>query len=258
VNTLFTFFELVVVGLFFFCLYHCRNDGVSGHVVCRSGSFCCTCHKSVRRIVGGGLRCRCRTAARNSVVCQSVSVACLLSVFVCRLIFFFLFRDFLQQIQGYLNAGDVDMYRFRIRYPTQFSATTTDTTGLVGAVNDTILTLFYTDGFPIAKNDDISAVNLLSTLPALNSLYALLAPGDYLLAVSIYNNLPLTGASAIWTSENFVGVFPPDFPGNVTGWTNEAVTTGSYRITLTGADRFSDCPNVPPPQLPIPILFPAP
>jgi MYXO-CTERM domain-containing protein len=134
----------------------------------------------------------------------------------------------LTSITGALTTGDADMYLITINTPTSFSASTVG-----GAAFDSQLFLFTSAGVGIAFNDD--AGPLQSALTVGNPLYASLAAGQYLLAVSGFNHDPTSAGGAIFP-DSFPGIFGPTGPGGgspVTGWT-AAGASGTYTIALTG------------------------
>jgi hypothetical protein len=149
----------------------------------------------------------------------------------------------LMAIEGRLGAieapGGVDMYRFTISSPTTFSATTSMNPVLEGGtpLANTQLFLFRLNGIGIAHNDDISGSDRRSTLAAGNSLYASLSAGEYLLAITAFNNDPQSAGGAIFPAAGGGGIFGPTGAGGgspITGWNSNTSTTGTYRITLTG------------------------
>lgn len=141
----------------------------------------------------------------------------------------------LLSIFGTIAAGtDADMYCIDIVSPSSFSATTgTPTT----AGMDTQLFLFDRFGMPIAMNDDDPLGGVFTShLTPGHPLYAVLAPGHYLLAVSTYDNDPLNGAgAAMFPDAPFGMVNPPIATGPIAGWTGTGGDTGPYEIALTGA-----------------------
>jgi len=145
----------------------------------------------------------------------------------------------LTQISGSLaTSNELDVYRFTITTPTTFSATTQS--GNTAATTDTMLFLFTSAGVGIASNDDIvnkvnAANNPRSLLPAGNALYANLAPGQYLLAVGLYNNRPTSANGTIFTNDA-EGIFGPQNGGVFTGQTNGSsqAAPAAYGIGLTG------------------------
>jgi hypothetical protein len=150
----------------------------------------------------------------------------------------------LTNIQGSVSAlADADMYRIRIVNPAAFSATTNIAPG---TMSDTTLYLFNLDGTGIAKNDDISAANYLSDMPAGDLAYSGLVPGEYLLAVGgfafapFFINPPATLADLIFDVNVYTGVVGPQAAAvgmPILGWANAgAYSTGTYNITLTGAE----------------------
>ncbi len=129
------------------------------------------------------------------------------------------------------SSSDEDMYLINISNPAAFSATTV---GTGGTAFDTQLFLFDSTGLGVYTNDD--AVGLRSTLPAAHALGPAL-PGQYYLAISTFDNDPVSGAGLIFPN-TFPGVFGPTGPGGaapITGWAG-AGSTGTYNIHLTGAN----------------------
>jgi hypothetical protein len=156
------------------------------------------------------------------------------------------------------NLQDMDAYRFRITSPTTFSASTVNapTAGL-----DTILFLFSSNGIGIAMNDDqTNNTEVRSQLPPGNALYATLAPGQYVLAVSLWSNRPTgprpnpaTVGNVIFANDG-EGITPPDGPGATEVFTSQddqgqfgSVPNGSaqvypvgYQLSLTGVAPISE------------------
>jgi hypothetical protein len=131
-----------------------------------------------------------------------------------------------------------DMYRFVITTPTLFSANTLFDPVIVGGtpIGDTQLFLFHLSGHGIAANDDAPS-SVRSLLAAGNSLYASLAPGQYLLAVSAFDRDPESVGGAIFPDTPFGAIHGPTGPGGgspVTTWGGTAFEPGTYRIELTG------------------------
>lgn len=136
----------------------------------------------------------------------------------------------LTAVSGALAAGtDEDMYRICLPGGGTFSATTVGT----GTAFDTQLFLFNASGVGVYANDDSSGT-LQSTLPAGNPLTPA-APGLYYLAISSFNNDPFAGATLIFPSSPFTGVFGPTTLSPITTWSNAGGGTGAYTINLTGA-----------------------
>ncbi|QZZ18878.1 filamentous hemagglutinin N-terminal domain-containing protein [Leptothermofonsia sichuanensis E412] len=138
-------------------------------------------------------------------------------------------------ISGTLADGnDVDLYRILLAGNEPFSATT-----LGGADFDTQLFLFDGNGIGVIANDD-SEFTLQSTLRP-EALGIPTPGGIYFLAISQFNNDPVSQAGAIF---DFVqqpnGTFEqlPVGPGAslpLSGWNNSGFGSGgNYTITLTG------------------------
>jgi hypothetical protein len=135
-------------------------------------------------------------------------------------------------ISGSLGfRNDRDMYRICLPGGGTFSAST------VGSASfDTQLFLFNRSGLGVYADDD-TASSLQSKLPAGTALTPQ-TRGRYYLAISSYNNDPVSAGGLIFPTTPFDVVVGPTEAGGgqpVTGWTNEGVARGTYTITLTGA-----------------------
>jgi len=141
--------------------------------------------------------------------------------------------------------GDSDMYRFTLTDASQFSVLVE--TGATDGLTDSQIFLFNLNGTGIAHNDDITNTagggNFMSHLPVGNALYNTLAPGDYLLAISGWDDDAKTGTSYIFpTSPGYTNnqgnIVGPTNAGAIDGWDGDAfgVSHGTYSITLTGVD----------------------
>ena len=138
-------------------------------------------------------------------------------------------------ISGHLSsAGDEDMYVICLTGNKTFSATTVNA---ASADLDTQLFLFNASGLGVYANDD-SAGTLQSTLPANHALTPQ-SQGKYYLAISSYDNDPLSAGGRIFPSNPYFGrVVGPTGPGGsqrITAWTNTGFASGAYTIRLTGA-----------------------
>lgn len=147
----------------------------------------------------------------------------------------------LTSITGSVAAtADADMFVIYIDTPAVFGATTAVAPG---TMTDTTLYLFNLDGSGIAKNDDISGANYLSSLVAGDPKFTGLAPGLYILAISGYAYSPAWNFPAVALTDlvfdvtTFTGVLGPQAgAGPVAGWSDVgAYDSGTYNITLTGA-----------------------
>jgi hypothetical protein len=147
----------------------------------------------------------------------------------------------LANITGSIEGlGDADLFRIVIHDPAAFGATTAIAPG---TMSDTTLYLFHLDGTGIAKNDDISGSNYLSSLSAGDPKFTSLAPGEYLLGISGYayspywNDPPTVYGDLVFDVLTYTGVLGPQpGAGPVVGWIDVgAYSTGTYNITLTGA-----------------------
>jgi hypothetical protein len=141
-------------------------------------------------------------------------------------------------------AGDVDMFALLIPNPALFSATVA---ALGGSFVDSQLFLFNTAGLGVRANDD--AIGLRSRLPV-GSLGG--PAGLYYLAISDYDNDPVSATGAIFPDTPFTTVHGPTGSGGaspITSWDNSmANESGTYRITFTGATVVSSTTPTPEPS----------
>ena len=145
----------------------------------------------------------------------------------------------LTNITGSISSStDFDLFRFVIASPSTFSASTVDGTT---TLSDTQLFLFNITGFGIATNDD--SVVARSVLPVGNALYASLPAGEYLVGISGFNVDPNSVGGLIFPN-TFSGVNGPTGPGGGSPFSALTGTggTGTYNITLTGADGVNLTP----------------
>jgi hypothetical protein len=137
----------------------------------------------------------------------------------------------LNSIAGAIAASDADMYCIRIDVPANFSATTCG-----GSTLDTQLWLFQSDGRGVSFNDDDPGnCGLQSRL----SNTFVTAPGQYLIAVSVYNRDALDeGGQTLWLNSPFGVERQPDGAGAanpIASWTGTTTGVDTYTIALTGA-----------------------
>ena len=132
------------------------------------------------------------------------------------------------------NIADVDMYAINIGDVAGFSATVTS------AIFDSQIFLFDDDGMGVLANDDTSLGFTPSTIPA----GSLAGEAEiYFLAISSFDNDPVSVAGAIFPDDNPAALVGPTGPGGgqpVIGWDPAFVTeSGAYVITLTGVTAIS-------------------
>ena len=147
-------------------------------------------------------------------------------------------------INGGTGGGDIqDMYQIMITNPQGFSAWTSGDQGGAGgsASFDTQLWLFDINGLGVLGNDDNpggSPFHSGITVPADDGTGSAPAgPGLYYLAISGFNDDPLSASGAIFFQDSFDEVSGPDGPGGnsaISGWGGGG-ETGSYDIFLKGA-----------------------
>ena len=136
----------------------------------------------------------------------------------------------LTAISGTISPStDVDMFRIYIPLGSAFSAST------VGSASfDTQLFLFDYLGYGVYANDDAPS-SLQSTLPADDPLSPS-AAGYYYLAISSYNNDPVSSGGLIFGGATYtVGPTGPGGSSPITGWDGNCVAD-SYTICLAGAE----------------------
>ncbi len=132
------------------------------------------------------------------------------------------------------DVADVDMYAINIGDAAAFSATVTS------AVFDSQIFLFDDDGMGILANDDTSYGFTPSTIPA----GSLAGEAEvYFLAISSFDNDPVSAAGAIFPDDNPAALVGPTGPGGgmpIIDWDPAFVTEfGDYVITLTGVTAIS-------------------
>lgn len=152
----------------------------------------------------------------------------------------------LNSIVGTISSPDeADLYSFFIQDPAAFSATTVGGVPANSAL-DPQLFLFDANGFGVEANDDVSSATLDSTLPAGNQ-FSPTQPGVFFLGISDFDNDPLSAGGEIFddTIDQVVGPTGPgggspliNFDGN-----GDRVDTGSYEISLTGANAVNAVPE---------------
>lgn len=152
-------------------------------------------------------------------------------------------------IQGALSAdGDSDMYQITITNAAAFSATVAGFGN--PALDDSQLFLFRMDGTGVAHNDDISTTDFMSALPVGNALYSGLAAGNYLLAISGWDDDAKWSGGYIFptapgytgTAGNIVGPNAAAVGQAITGWDGAAfgVSNGGYQIRMTGVSTVPE------------------
>ncbi len=135
----------------------------------------------------------------------------------------------LTQIRGNIESGtDADVFLITLAVSGRFSATTNNGLGSIGT-GDTQLFLFDSSGHGILANDDDGGANggFKSTLPPTQ-----LAAGNYLLAISTYNNDPFSSGALIFPNSPFTGVFGPVNAGALTSWGGSGGNGGTYAIDV--------------------------
>ncbi|MEJ5294500.1 MAG: DVUA0089 family protein [Fimbriimonadales bacterium] len=144
-------------------------------------------------------------------------------------------------IRGTLSPGDADMYAIYITDPFAFSASTQCTTFF-----DTQLFLFDANGNPVSFDDDAPEGGLQSRLDG----SCIPGAGLYYLVVSAYDRdaADCNGAE-LWADTPFSSIRCPDGAGSgrIGSWTGSHSASGTYIVSLTGAEGASpgdpdDCP----------------
>ncbi len=143
------------------------------------------------------------------------------------------------------GINDADVFSLTLTLPAQiqFSTVNALTAGSGGAGGlDTALFLFTSSGAPIFTNDDASGTTLQSTLPSGSSFTMTLAPGTYLIAISLSGNEPMNSsgqlvfASSAQTT-SLRGPAPGLNPAVFSNFNNGAsfAQSGNYQIDITAA-----------------------
>ncbi|GIV11295.1 MAG: hypothetical protein KatS3mg020_0786 [Fimbriimonadales bacterium] len=150
----------------------------------------------------------------------------------------------LSAIRGTLSADDVDMYAIYITDPSSFSATTSCQTDL-----DTQIFLFDANGNPVVFNDDDPNGGFASRID--NSAFCIPSAGLYYLAITAYDRDP-TGCNGgeQWADTPFGTIRcadGADQASRISGWTGSHGDSGTYIVSITGAEGASpgdpdDCP----------------
>ena len=143
----------------------------------------------------------------------------------------------LDAIVGAINfPNDADMYLIHIIDPAGFSAST-DNLVTQNGVRDTMLFLFDQAGFAIIGADGTDSKVNPSEIPA----GSFTGPaGDYLLAISEYELVPVNSGGRMFTTEitGPLGLTATGGDSPISGWQqfrNPGPGAGSYQIDLTGA-----------------------
>jgi hypothetical protein len=136
-------------------------------------------------------------------------------------------------LMGFLEGqGAVDMYKVRICDFASFSATTVN-----GAMFDTQLFVFRENGQGAIGNDDAPGQFVSSTVN--NSTGCLTANGTYYVAISAYNNDPVSPGGLIFPDSPYTSVFCATGPGGsqpVSNWNATSIIVGGfYSIRMNGA-----------------------
>lgn len=141
--------------------------------------------------------------------------------------------------EGLVGSDFEDLYFIRIADPEKFSCTITafDFNAQLFLFNVTL----PMGGYGLLANDDEHANSVRPRLTnrsndGTNVVVDL--PGDYVIAVTGFNNDPLSSSGAIFNQVTTTEISGPDGPGGfnrLIGWTGGG-ETGEYRVTLTGVE----------------------
>lgn len=138
----------------------------------------------------------------------------------------------LAQVDGILEADDVDMYAIYLANPASFVATTVG-----GASFDTQLWLFDSNGKGVVFNDDFSGAQ--SRIDNSTGCLTGKPAGVYYVAISRYNRDALgCNGGTIWANSPYNTIRCPDgaeHASRVAGWAGSTTAGGVYTISLTGA-----------------------
>ena len=145
------------------------------------------------------------------------------------------------------TQNDADMYKICITGGGTFSATTDPAPGPGLGGLDPQLFLFDANGLGVYSNDDLVAgFQQQPTLPSFHPLTPN-SPGIYYLAISLWNNEAISAGGLIFpdTGDAINGPTGSGGASPISGYDNAgfiASSTGSYLITLTGAE-FTNGPS---------------
>jgi hypothetical protein len=151
----------------------------------------------------------------------------------------------LTTITGAIAFGDVDMYQIFVTGGGTFSASAGGESP--GYALDPVLFLFDANGRGVYANDDAWPPDPFfppgrALLPAGQALTPLMA-GVYFLAIAPSDIFPVSAGGRIFPfSPTGTDVLGPTGPGGAlpaSGWSGSFFSTGSYTITLTGAEFTS-------------------
>ena len=148
----------------------------------------------------------------------------------------------LDEILGRIgNPSDQDMFKIFISDPANFSASTNNPGTNLSQDSDTQLFLFDVNGMGLlANDDDPTAQDVRSNIPA-GSFGG--PPGLYFLAISIFDNDPVSAGGEIFDNDapplndTIVGPSGPGGGSPIIGWSSDPFVPqdGPYRIALTAA-----------------------
>ena len=139
----------------------------------------------------------------------------------------------LTAIQGTLGAGDIDMFRIHLNGGA-FSAT-------VGIGGDSQLFLFDSTGRGLLANDDIAFPSI-----SRSGISGSLPEGDYFLAISEFDNDPLSAGGLIFPNSPFDAILGPTGPGGaspIIGWSAFTGPGFGYQIDLVNASSVPTDPG---------------
>lgn len=156
-------------------------------------------------------------------------------------------------LRGGQSPDFEDMYRIYICDPLNFSARTDggDLNGVSTATFNTQLWLFREDGRGLLGNDDSPAMGPGTTetgsllrAPSTDGVTPIIpGPGFYYLAISGFNDRPVSAGGLMFDIANPMEISGPDGPGGtlpITGWLGPG-EIGTYTIALTGVCPTPGC-----------------
>lgn len=129
------------------------------------------------------------------------------------------------------SNNDVDIYQITLPGNQTFSATTVNRSTNV----DTRLFLFDANGQGVYSNDDENDQTRQSTLPSGNPFTPKKA-GNYYLAITSYENEPLSKEGNIFSSGSFTDILGASKDGGsrtLSSWSNNGTDNGAYVINIT-------------------------
>lgn len=143
---------------------------------------------------------------------------------------------------SFSGQNDADVYMLTLTLPSQVQFSTVNALTSGGGMGglDTALFLFNASGAPIYTNDDANGTTFQSRLPGNSTFTMSLAPGTYLIAISLSGNEPINASNQLMfaTNPDSTAVRGPASglnPSTFSGFNSNASfnQSGAYQIDIT-------------------------